>query len=154
MVAEHGKDEHRGFWSSWPQAGVPLGNLLATAVLWVLAMVQSDEAFTAWGWRIPFLLSAVMVLIGLWVRLSLEDSPVFAEAKAEIEARGTTHLPILEVVRRYPKEVLLAMGMRMAENICTTSSRSSSSPTSRPTSGRPGAPSSVRCSSARACSSS
>lgn len=117
MVAEHGTDEHRGFWSSWPQAGVPLGNLLATAVLWVLSLVQSDEAFTAWGWRVPFLLSAVMVFIGLWVRLSLEDSPVFAETKQEIEARGSTHLPILEVVRRYPKEVLLAMGMRMAENI-------------------------------------
>lgn len=117
MVAEHGKDEHRGFWSSWPQAGVPLGNLLATAVLWVLSVVQPEEAFTSWGWRIPFLLSAVMVLIGLWVRLSLEDSPVFAEAKAEIETRAEKHLPILEVVRRYPREVLLAMGMRMAENI-------------------------------------
>ncbi|MBM6402560.1 MFS transporter [Phycicoccus sonneratiae] len=117
MVAEHGKDEHRGFWSSWPQAGVPFGNLLATGVLWVLALFQSDEAFNAWGWRIPFLLSAVMVLIGLWVRFSLEDAPVFAEAKAELEATDTNHLPILEVVRRYPKEVLLAMGMRMAENI-------------------------------------
>ncbi len=117
MVAEHGKDEHRGFWSSWPQAGVPFGNLLATAVLWLLALFQSDEAFVAWGWRIPFLLSAVMVLIGLWVRFSLEDSPVFAEAKAEMDATGGSHLPILEVVKRYPKEVLLAMGMRMAENI-------------------------------------
>lgn len=117
MVAEHGKDEHRGFWSSWPQAGVPFGNLLATGVLWVLALFQSDEAFNAWGWRIPFLLSAVMVLIGLWVRFSLEDSPVFAESKAELEASDRSHLPILEVLRRYPKEVLLAMGMRMAENI-------------------------------------
>ena len=117
MVAEHGKDEHRGFWSSWPQAGVPLGNLLATAVLWILSVFQSEADFNSWGWRIPFLLSAVMVLIGLWVRLSLEDSPVFAEAKAEIEKSDSKHLPILEVVRRYPKEVFLAMGMRMAENI-------------------------------------
>ncbi len=117
MVAEHGKDEHRGFWSSWPQAGVPFGNLLATGVLWVLALFQSESAFEAWGWRIPFLLSAVMVGIGLWVRVSLEDSPVFAEAKAEMDAAGESHVPILEVVRRYPKEVLLAMGMRMAENI-------------------------------------
>ncbi|HMM96228.1 MFS transporter [Phycicoccus sp.] len=117
MVAEHGKDEHRGFWSSWPQAGVPFGNLLATGVLWLLALFQSEEQFDAWGWRIPFLLSAVMVLIGLWVRVSLEESPVFAEAKAEIESSDRPHLPILEVLRRYPKEVLLAMGMRMAENI-------------------------------------
>ena len=117
MVAEHGKDEHRGFWSSWPQAGVPLGNLLATGVLWVLAIVQSEETFNAWGWRIPFLLSAVLVFIGLWVRMSLEDAEVFEEAKAEIEQSGATHVPILEVIRKYPREVLLAMGMRLAENI-------------------------------------
>ena len=84
MAAEHGDDGRRGFWASWPQAGVPLGNLLATGVLWVLAAVQSDEAFLAWGWRIPFLLSAVLVVIGLWVRLTIEESPVFKEAHAEL----------------------------------------------------------------------
>jgi metabolite-proton symporter len=117
MVAEHGSDEHRGFWSSWPQAGVPLGNLLATAVLWLLAVFQTEEAFNAWGWRIPFLLSGVLVLIGLWVRMSLEDAEVFQEAKAEMEESGDNHMPILEVIRSYPREVLIAMGMRMAENI-------------------------------------
>jgi metabolite-proton symporter len=119
MAAEHGDPERRGFWSSWPQAGVPLGNLLATGVLWVLAAVQSDEAFLEWGWRVPFLLSAVLVFIGLWVRLTLEESPVFAETKAELADGGgaDSHLPLLEVVRSYPREVLIAMGMRMAENI-------------------------------------
>ncbi len=117
MVAEHGKDEHRGFWSSWPQAGVPLGNLLATAVLWVLSITMSEETFLGWGWRIPFLLSAVLVLIGLYVRLSLEDADVFKEAQAELAESDTTHLPILEVIKKYPREVLVAMGMRMAENI-------------------------------------
>ena len=82
MAAEHGDDSRRGFWTSWPQAGVALGNLLATGVLWVLAAVQSDDAFNAWGWRIPFLLSAVLVLIGLWVRLTIEESPVFRERQA------------------------------------------------------------------------
>ena len=119
MAAEHGDPERRGFWSSWPQAGVPLGNLLATGVLWVLATVQSDEAFLAWGWRVPFLLSAVLVFIGLWVRLTLDESPVFVEAQDELTESDevSTHLPILEVIRKYPKEVLIAMGMRMAENI-------------------------------------
>ncbi|GAB3994374.1 MFS transporter [Nocardioides marmoraquaticus] len=118
MVAEHGDDARRGFWSSWPQAGVALGNLLATAVLFVLALVQSEETFLAWGWRIPFLLSAVLVLIGLYIRLSIEDSPVFKEAQAEIEAKKSekNHIPLLEVFRRYPKEVFCAMGMRLAEN--------------------------------------
>ncbi|WP_248583225.1 MFS transporter [Nocardioides sp. InS609-2] len=119
MAAEHGDEKNRGFWSSWPQAGVPLGNLLATGVLFLLAAVQSDADFEAWGWRIPFLLSAVLVLIGLYVRLQLEESPVYAEAKAEIaeKKQADSHLPILEVIKTYPKEVLIAMGMRMAENI-------------------------------------
>ncbi|GLW29168.1 MFS transporter [Actinoplanes regularis] len=115
MAAEHGDDARRGFWSSWPQAGVALGNLLATGVLWLLALVQPDEAFQAWGWRIPFLLSAVLVLVGLWVRLSIEESPVFRQARADLAGRD--HQPLLEVVRRYPREILLAMGMRLAENI-------------------------------------
>ena len=119
MAAEHGDEKNRGFWSSWPQAGVPLGNLMATGVLFVLAAVQSDETFEAWGWRIPFLLSAVLVLIGLYVRLQLEESPVYAEAKKEIadKKQADSHMPILEVIKSYPKEVLIAMGMRMAENI-------------------------------------
>jgi metabolite-proton symporter len=119
MAAEHGDEARRGFWSSWPQAGVPLGNLLATGVLFVLAAFQSDADFEAWGWRIPFLLSAVLVLIGLYVRLQLEESPVYQEAKAEIAAKktGSSHMPIVEVIKTYPKEVFIAMGMRMAENI-------------------------------------
>ncbi len=118
MAAENGQDKDRGFWSSWPQAGVAMGNLLATGVLFVLAAVQSDAAFEAWGWRIPFLLSAVLVLVGLWVRFTLEESPVFAEAANEIveKKQEANHIPILEVFRKYPKEVLTAMGMRLAEN--------------------------------------
>jgi metabolite-proton symporter len=117
MAAEHGDDARRGFWSSWPQAGVALGNLLATAVLWILALVQPDSAFDAWGWRIPFLLSAVLVLIGLWVRLSVEESPLFKRAQAQLAEQKAPHQPLLEVIRRYPREVVLAIGMRLAENI-------------------------------------
>ena len=119
MASEHGTDEQRGFWSSWPQAGVPLGNMLATGVLFILAAFQSDATFEAWGWRIPFLLSAVLVLIGLWVRLQLEESPVFQEAHNEIASKKdeASHLPLLEVIKTYPKEVFIAMGMRMSENI-------------------------------------
>lgn len=115
MAAEHGDDHNRGFWTSWPQAGVALGNLLATGVLFVLAAVQSEEAFLDWGWRIPFLLSAVLVVIGLWVRLTIEESPVFKEAQEHLVERK--HIPIMEVIKEYPREVFVAMGMRMAENI-------------------------------------
>ncbi|GAA2896048.1 MFS transporter [Pseudonocardia halophobica] len=121
IVSEHGDARRRGFWASWPQAGAPAGQLLANGLLALLAVVQSEEAFNSWGWRIPFLLSAVLVLIGLYVRLSVEESPVFREAQAKAaeraaEGRSQT-LPIVEVLRRYPREVLTAMGARFAENV-------------------------------------
>ena len=119
MAAEHGDDEPRGFWSSWPQAGVPLGNLLATGVLFVLAAFQSDADFEAWGWRIPFLLSAVLVLIGLYVRPPARGVAGLpgGQGRDRREEDRASHMPILEVIKTYPKEVFIAMGMRMAENI-------------------------------------
>lgn len=122
IVSEHGDPRHRGFWASWPQAGAPAGQLLAQAMLAVMALVQPEDAFMAWGWRIPFLLSAVLVLIGLWVRLAVEESPVFRQAQAAAAAENTAAgrketMPILDVLRRYPREVLTAMGARFAENV-------------------------------------
>ncbi|GAA1601413.1 MFS transporter [Kribbella sancticallisti] len=115
IVSEHGDPKRRGFWSSWPQAGAPAGQLIANGVLAGLAAFQSDEAFNSWGWRIPFLLSAVLVLVGLWVRLRIEESPLFRQAREKQEP--TDKLPFLEVITKYRREVLTAMGARMAENV-------------------------------------
>jgi metabolite-proton symporter len=122
IVSEHGKPENRGFWASWPQAGAPAGNLLATGVLAVLAAVQSDETFLSWGWRIPFLLSAVLIIVGLFVRLAVTESPVFLEAQrvaAEKAAQSgvAEKAPITTVLSHYKREVLVAMGARIAENV-------------------------------------
>ncbi|MFD3809069.1 MFS transporter [Streptomyces sp. NPDC058611] len=122
LVSEHGDDKNRGFWASWPQAGAPGGNLLATGVLALLAAVQSEEAFLAWGWRIPFLLSGVLVVIGLWIRVSVSESPLFLEARAkaaeEAAAAGVKEtLPITEVFRSHWRSVLTAIGTRLGENI-------------------------------------
>jgi metabolite-proton symporter len=121
IVSEHGDPARRGYWASWPQAGVPFGQLLANGLLFLLAAVQDEAAFLAWGWRIPFLLSAVLVLIGLYIRLSVEESPVFKEAQAkaaEAAAAGEKQVvPIVDVFRRYPREVFTAMGARFAENV-------------------------------------
>src|SRR3954471_20232384 len=70
MTLEHGAPERRGLNSSWPQVGVPMGNLLAAGALGVLGVVLSDDAFLSWGWRIPFFLSGALVLVGLWIRLT------------------------------------------------------------------------------------
>ncbi|MFE5720348.1 MFS transporter [Streptomyces erythrochromogenes] len=121
LVSEHGNDENRGFWASWPQAGAPGGNLLATGVLALLAAVQSDEAFLAWGWRIPFLLSGVLVMIGLWIRISVSESPVFLEAQAKAAQRAAAGVeakpPVTEVFRTNWRGVLTAIGTRLGENI-------------------------------------
>ncbi|EID53228.1 MFS transporter [Saccharomonospora xinjiangensis] len=118
IVSEHGDDRRRGFWASWPQAGVPAGNLLATAVLAVLAVVQSDEAFNSWGWRIPFLLSGLLVLIGMWIRLAVEESPLFVEAVRKAgDQPAPEKAPIVTVFKHSWRQVLIAMGARFAENV-------------------------------------
>ncbi|MFJ9680452.1 MFS transporter [Streptomyces sp. NPDC101194] len=121
IVSEHGGDKNRGFWASWPQAGAPGGNMLATGVLALLAAFQSEAAFQSWGWRVPFLLSGLLVLIGLWIRVSVSESPVFLEAQARAEAAAEQgakeKAPVIEVFRRSWREVLSAIGTRFGENI-------------------------------------
>jgi metabolite-proton symporter len=115
LVAEHGDKERRGFWASWPQAGVPAGNLLAAGILAVLAATLSDADFLAWGWRIPFLLSVVLVAIGWWIRNRVAESPAFREALAEAEA--PPKMPALDVIRERPRALLTGAGLRLGENI-------------------------------------
>ncbi|WP_327676447.1 MFS transporter [Kitasatospora sp. NBC_00458] len=121
LVSEHGDARRRGFWASWPQGGAPAGNLLAAGVLSLLTTVQSEEAFLSWGWRVPFLLSAVLVGVGLWIRLAVDESPLFKQALARAEAREAQgraeQPPLVAVLRNHWREVLVAMGARMAENI-------------------------------------
>jgi metabolite-proton symporter len=121
LVSEHGDQRRRGFWASWPQGGAPAGNLLAAGVLSLMTGVQSDQQFLAWGWRVPFLLSAVLVMVGLWIRLSVDESPLFQQALAAAKARESAaeaqSLPLVSVLRHHWRDVLIAMGARMAENI-------------------------------------
>ena len=114
LVAEHGDAERRGFLTSFPQAGVAAGNLLATALLAIMAATQSDADFLTWGWRVPFLLSAVLIGIGVWVRTRVAESPAFAEIQREAKIHSA---PIVEAVRSYPKPLLLGIGIRIAENL-------------------------------------
>ncbi|MFJ3903931.1 MFS transporter [Streptomyces sp. NPDC090025] len=125
LVSEHGDAKRRGFWASWPQTGAPAGQLLATGVLSALTALLSESAFTSWGWRVPFLLSGVLVIVGLWIRLSVDESPVFKAALAAAEERKadssattqTEKMPLVAVLRHHWRDVLIAMGARMAENI-------------------------------------
>jgi MFS family permease len=117
LVTEHSPNRSRAFWGSFPQAGVPLGNLLATVVLLVLSATLSAEDFLAWGWRIGFWLSVIIVAIGYYIRTQVSDSPIFEAARAEAEDRSQAGYGLMEVFRRYPRGVFTAMGLRVAENI-------------------------------------
>ncbi|MGW2398863.1 MFS transporter [Kitasatospora sp. NPDC001664] len=120
LVSEHGDAKRRGFWASWPQGGAPAGNLLAAGVLSLMTAVLSDEAFVSWGWRVPFLLSALLVMVGLWIRLAVDESPLFQQALAAAaarEAQAPEQPPLVAVLRHHWREVLTAVGARMAENI-------------------------------------
>ena len=112
LVVEHSAGSRRGLHASWVQAGAPAGLLLAT-IVFTQATKLPDADFLEWGWRVPFLLGLVLTGIGLFLRFKILESPIFAKALAEKPVAGP---PILEVIRRYPKNVLLAMGARVAEN--------------------------------------
>jgi metabolite-proton symporter len=103
--------KHRGFVASWPQFGVPSGLFLSNIVV-LLFSTLSGDAFLTWGWRIPFLLSIVLVGIGLWIRLGILESPVFRKLLEEDRIEAT---PVTEVFRLQAKEVFLSAFARMGE---------------------------------------
>lgn len=104
MAAEHVKEKNRGFAASIAVTGGPTGAVLATLILGLFAGLP-EEAFLSWGWRIPFLLSAVLVIIGLYMRYRVTESPDFVKAKAA--GTTTTGIPLLRVLKEYPKETIL-----------------------------------------------
>ena len=116
MVTEYGEARRRGFWAGWPQAGVPAGNLLAAAVLAIMSAVQSNDEFLAWGWRVPFLLSAVLVAVGYWVRTTLAESPLFRQALDD--AGAPPRAPMMDAIRERPGGIAIGAGLRVAETIC------------------------------------
>jgi MFS family permease len=104
-------NKHRGFITSWPQFGGPAGLLLANLAVFVFSGISGDQ-FLVWGWRIPFLLSIVMVAIGLYIRLGILETPAFQRLVAE---QRVERVPVIEVIKRQPREIILAALARMAE---------------------------------------
>jgi metabolite-proton symporter len=115
MAAEHGDAARRGFWASWPQAGVAAGNLLAAGVLALMAAFQSEADFLSWGWRVPFVLSVLLVAVGWYIRNRVSESRAFEEAIEE--AGHPPKLPAIDVLRERPMGVLVGSGLRVGENI-------------------------------------
>ena len=112
MAVEHAPPGTRGYYGSWPQIGVPAGLVISTAVFAVFSRLPEGQ-FLSWGWRVPFLLSAMLVIVGLMIRVRILETPAFTKVK---EASREAHQPIIELLKTYPKQVLLAMGARFGEN--------------------------------------
>jgi MHS family shikimate/dehydroshikimate transporter-like MFS transporter len=112
MAVEHSPTGKRGLYGSFPQTGLPIGLLLSTLVFGIISRLP-EAALFSWGWRVAFLLSVVMVGVGLYIRLSVEEPPVFKEVK---QTHTESKRPILEALRQHPKNVLLVMGARILEN--------------------------------------
>ena len=105
MAVEHAPVSRRGAFGASPQIGVPLGLLMASGVMAVMALVAPGEAFIVWGWRVPFLLSIVLIFVGWYIRRRVSESPVFAEIA---ERRERTRMPIVQLFRRYTPLVIVA----------------------------------------------
>ena len=139
LSSEFGDPNRRGFWASAAQIGPPAGNLMANGALAVLTLTLSEEDFLSFGWRIAFLISALLVAFGLWIRLKLEDTPIF---KA-MEARGDKpKAPIREVLATQRRPLIAAMLSRIGPDVSTPCAPSLRSPTAS----RSSASTAARCS--------
>jgi MFS family permease len=109
MAIEHAPSDRRGFYGSWPQMGVPVGLFLSNVIFFGIRSLPSDVA--EWAWRVPFLMSGLLVGVGLYIRLSVAESPMFDAVR-----QSCSKLPLRDLWRRQRRDVLLAMGAKMAEN--------------------------------------
>lgn len=114
LSMEHGDADKRGRNASFAQVGPSCGTLIGTGFITLVTVLMSAEQFQAWGWRIPFLLSLLLVMFGLWLRRGVEETPTFVAMQA---AEKTTHTPLKEVFMKYPKQLLIAGGSRIGSDV-------------------------------------
>ena len=116
LVTESAPSNQRGYYGAFAQAGAPIGVILANLALIITSALVSDEFFNTWGWRIPFLASAVLILVSMYIQLNLEDTKAFKELavhrneQANNEKTTIQKSPIIEAVKKYPKRIMLAAG--------------------------------------------
>lgn len=113
MAVEYAPEGRRGFFGSWPQVGVPAGLLLGSASFGLLSFLPEAQ-FLAWGWRIPFLASVILVAVGLYIRLQILETPAFRQVR---EAQEESQIPFVDMLRTQPKELILGMGVRWVEGL-------------------------------------
>lgn len=111
LATEYAQPERRGFFGSIPQMGVTIGMVMGTLALWIMSLLP-EQQFMTWGWRVPFILSALLVIFGLWIRKGIDETPEFKKVQEKGEI---PKLPIVETLRYYWKEVLITIGAKVVE---------------------------------------
>lgn len=114
MAYEYAPKEKRGFYASLPQVGLAIGLFMASGVVTLLSWLCTEEQFMAWGWRVAFLISGLMVAVGMYIRLHVKETPEFAAVKAR---NAETAIPFMDMMRRYPGNVLKGMGARYIDGV-------------------------------------
>ena len=113
LVTESAPSNQRGYYGAFAQAGAPIGVILANLALIITSASVSEEFFNAWGWRIPFLASAILILISMYIQLNLEDTKAFKALATNSDGKSNEQIqrsPVIEAIRRYPKRIILAAG--------------------------------------------
>ncbi|WP_197383652.1 MFS transporter [Mycolicibacterium mengxianglii] len=113
LAVEHAPPARRGFYGSWPQMGIPAGLLLSSGAF-ALVSALPQEDFISWGWRLPFIASSILVIIGLYIRAKISEPPAFKEI---MEASEQVKRPLVEVLRKHPRDVAVIAGIRFADNV-------------------------------------
>ena len=113
LAMEYGHKRNRGFWASWPQLGAPLGLALSTIIVAIVQATMPESNFLSWGWRIPFFVSALLIIMGLYIRLRVMETPLFAQVK---EQKREAKSPIRDAFKHSTPEILLTAGSRFVEN--------------------------------------
>ena len=116
LATEYAPKKQRGLFGSFPQMGIPIGLVLAYGFFFFLTWVMPEEAFLSWGWRIPFIFSLLLVFVGLIIRKGLDETPAFQEMQREAAKKNEVRqLPIIEIFKKHPKEVLITSGAKFVE---------------------------------------
>ena len=116
LATEYAPKNQRGLFGSFPQMGIPIGLVLAYGFFFLLTWIMPEEMFLAWGWRIPFIFSLLLVIVGLLIRKGLDETPAFvAMQKEAAEKNEVRRLPIIEIFKKHPKEVLITTGAKFVE---------------------------------------
>jgi metabolite-proton symporter len=114
MAYEYAPKNKKGFYASWPQVGLATGLCLASGVVALLSAVFTNEQFYDWGWRIAFLLSALLVFVGMYIRLTIKESPEFEAVKAR---NAESRIPFVDMIKKYPMNILKGMGARYIDGV-------------------------------------